>query len=99
MKTIELLHKKRKKIYEIAEKYGVAEVRVFGSVARGEDKKTSDVDLLIKVSSYSKYCSGFGRTAFEEEVEKILQRKVDIVTEKSLHPLLKNEIITTAKSL
>lgn len=99
MKTLELLHKNRKKIYNLAEKYGVSEVRVFDSVARGEEKDNSDVDLLVKVTNYSKYCSGFGRIIFEEEIEKILHRKVDVVTEKSLHPLLKTEITTTARSL
>ncbi len=99
MKTFELLQKNRKKIYELAEKHGVSDVRVFGSVARGEDTKNSDVDLLVKVKNYSKYCIGFGRIPFEEEVEKILHRKVDVVTEKSLHPLLKTEITGTARAL
>lgn len=99
MKTLELLHKNKKRIYSIAKKYGVSEVLVFGSVVRGKDKKNSDIDLLVKVKNYQKYCSGFGQIPFADEIEKILQRKVDIVTEKSLHPLLKTEIITTAKSL
>ena len=100
MKTFQLLQKNRKKIYEIAEKHGVSNIRVFGSVARGEEKKNSDVDLLVKVRSYKKYCIGsFGRNLFQEEVEKNLHRKVDVVTEKSLHHLLKEEITTTAKAL
>ena len=100
MKTLELLKQNRKKIYEIAEKYGVSHIRVFGSVARGEEKKGSDVDLLVKVRSYKKYCIGnFMRNMFQEEIELMLHRKVDVITEKSLHPLLKNEITTTAKTL
>lgn len=100
MKTLELLQKNRKRIYEIAEKYGVSNIRVFGSVARGEETKNSDVDLLVKVTSTAKYCKGsWGRNIFKEEMEEFLHRKVDIITEKSLHHLLKDEITTTAKSL
>lgn len=100
MKTFELLQKNRKKLYQVAEKYGVSNIRVFGSVARGEEKKNSDIDLLVKVRSYKKYCIGsFGKDIFQEEVEKILHRKVDVITEKSLHHLLKKEITTTARSL
>ncbi len=100
MKTLELLKQNREKIYKIAEKYGVSNIRVFGSVARGQEKKGSDVDLLVKVTNYKKYCVGaFMRNLFQEEMEKMLHRKVDVITEKSLHPLLKNEITTTAKPL
>jgi predicted nucleotidyltransferase len=99
MKTLALLQKNRKKIYAIAEKYGVSNIRVFGSVARGEDKKNSDVDLLVKVNNYNKYCITFGGAIFQEELEKVLHKKVDVITEKSLHPLLKTEITTTAKAI
>ncbi len=100
MKTLELLRQNREKIYEIAEKYGVSNIRVFGSVARGEDKKGSDVDLLIKVNNYNKYCVGkFMRNMFQEEMEKMIHRKVDVVTKKSMHNLLKKEITTTATAL
>jgi predicted nucleotidyltransferase len=99
MKTLQLLQKNRKKIYEIAERHGVSNIRVFGSVARGEEKKNSDVDLLVKVQNYSKFCTGFGHSEFDKKIEKLLHRKVDVITEKSLHPLLKNEIITTAKAI
>jgi predicted nucleotidyltransferase len=99
-KLLEELRQKRTEIYKIANKYGVSNIRVFGSVARGKEKKNSDVDLLIKVTNYKKYCqAGWGRSLFQEEVEKILHHKTDVVTEKSLHRLLKNEIIATAKAL
>lgn len=99
-KLLEELRQKREEIYAIADKYGVSNIRVFGSVARGEEKKNSDVDLLVKVTNYKKYCrSGWGGNLFQEEIEKILHCKTDIITEKSLHHLLKNEITTTAKTL
>jgi uncharacterized protein len=100
MKTFELLQKNRKEIYQIAEKYGVSNIRVFGSVARGEEKKSSDVDLLVKVKSYKKYCVGtFFRNIFREEMEEFLHRKVDVVTEKALHPLIKKIVTKEAKKL
>ena len=100
MKTLQLLQKNREKIYEIAAKHGVSNIRVFGSVARGEETKKSDVDLLVKVTNITKYCKGsWGRNIFKEEMEEFLHRKVDVVTEKSLHHLLKEEVTTTAKTL
>jgi predicted nucleotidyltransferase len=51
MKTLQLLKQNREKIYAIAAKHGVSNIRVFGSVARGEETKKSDVDLLVKMSS------------------------------------------------
>lgn len=100
MKTLAFLQKNRKEIYKIAEKYGVSNIRVFGSVARGEETKKSDVDFLVKVTNYKKYCQGgWGNNNFAEEITQFLHKKVDIVTEKSVHPLLKKEINTTAKTL
>jgi hypothetical protein len=100
MKTLELLRKNRKEIYAIAEKYGVSNIRVFGSVARGEEKKNSKVDLLIKVTSYKKYCKGgWMRSLFQEEVEQIVNRKVYIVIEKSMHRLLAKFILAEAVAL
>ena len=98
MKTLQLLQKNRKKIYEIAEKYGVSNIRVFGSVARGEEKKNSDVDLLVDFS-LTKSKSGFALISFENELEKTFKKDFEITTKKALHPLIKNEIITTAKNL
>jgi len=45
--TLEKLLKKKKKIIQIAKSYGAKNIRVFGSVARGESKKKSDVDILV----------------------------------------------------
>ncbi|MDQ3248245.1 MAG: nucleotidyltransferase domain-containing protein, partial [Chloroflexota bacterium] len=48
MTSLELLRQKRHEILLIAAKHGAHEVRVFGSVVRGEDKPDSDIDLLVK---------------------------------------------------
>ena len=94
-KLLEELKSKRKEILKIAAKYGVSNIRVFGSVARGEEKKKSDIDLLVDID-YKAYGSGFARVDFKEKIEKILDKEVDVVTEKSLYPSLKNRILSQA---
>ncbi|MDX2082637.1 MAG: nucleotidyltransferase family protein [Rickettsiales bacterium] len=98
MNTLTFLQKNRKKIYQIAEKYGVSNIRVFGSVARGEETKKSDVDLLVDIN-YKNYGSGFARVDFKDKIEKFLKIKTDVLTEKSLHPLIKKQILKETKKL
>jgi predicted nucleotidyltransferase len=70
------LKKLRKEIYQIAAKYGVKEVFVFGSVARGDETNLSDVDFLIEMESGE---SAFGVGAFQFEVQKLLGIQIDVV--------------------
>ena len=70
------LKKLKKQIYQIAAKYGVKEVYVFGSVARGDDTNLSDVDFLIEMESGA---SSFGIGAFQFEVQKLLGIQIDVV--------------------
>lgn len=63
-------------INEIAHKYGVSRVFVFGSVARGEANSSSDLDLLIEMRAGS---SLFGAAGFCYEVENMLGIRVDVV--------------------
>ena len=97
-KTLELLKQNRKKIYKIAEKYGISNIRVFGSVARGEEKKGSDVDLLVKIN-LAKTRDGFAIIRFEREVAEELHKKVDVISEKGLHYLLEKQIRNEAIAL
>lgn len=98
MKTLELLRKNREEIYKIAEKYGVSNIRVFGSVARGEDTKKSDIDLLVDIN-YKRYGSGFARIDFKDNIEKFLRIETDILTEKSLNPYIRDQVLKEAKKL
>ncbi len=91
MKTLELLRQNREKIYAIAEKYGVSNIRVFGSVARGEEKRGSDVDLLVKQNGN---ISLFEVLDFKYDVEKILKKKTDIVLEDGVNKRLKKIIFS-----
>ena len=94
-KLLDELRSKREKIYDIASEYGVSNIRIFGSVARGEESEDSDVDLLVSIN-YKNYGSGFARVDFKNRIEKFLHHKVDILTEKSLHPSIKQTIIKEA---
>jgi len=74
----ELLNDKREEILAIAEKHGACNVRVFGSVARGEADEKSDIDLLIDYS-LDKVTPWFP-AGLMLELQDLLGRKVDIVT-------------------
>ena len=91
MKLQELLQEKREKILAIATKHGAYNVRVFGSVARGEETSASDIDFLVDydLSKISPWFPG-GLLA---DLEDLLGCQVDIVTEKGLHDLIRERIL------
>lgn len=92
----ELLEGKREEILRIAAKHGAYNVRVFGSVARGEAGPSSDIDLLVDV--------GPGRTSFFPagllvDLEDLLGCKVDVLTENGLHWYIRDRILKEAVPL
>lgn len=75
------LHRQRDTVLAIAARHGVTQVSLFGSVARGEERPDSDVDLLIALEEDR----GFGDyLAFVEDIEKLLGRRVEVVIGRSL---------------
>ena len=82
----------KKKIIPILERNNVVKAGIFGSFARGEAKKKSDIDILIEVKA--KKFSLFDLIRLEMELEKKLGRKVDLLTYNSIHPLLKKKILS-----
>ena len=82
----------KKKINPILKRYDVKRAAVFGSVAKGNAKKDSDVDLLIKFGKDDK--SLFDLSELKIELEEKLSKKVDVLTYDSLHPLLKDIILS-----
>ncbi|HNU40009.1 MAG TPA: nucleotidyltransferase family protein [Methanothrix sp.] len=81
---------------KIAAKHGACNVRIFGSVARGEAGENSDIDLLVELEP--------GRSLLDlaklvVELEDLLNRKVDVVTEQGLYWLLRRRILTEARPL
>ena len=91
-----LLKSRREEILSIAAKHGARNVRIFGSVARGEDDDKSDIDLLVDV--------GPGRTPFFPggllaDLEELLGCKVDVVTPEGLHWYIKDRVLKEAVPL
>ncbi len=92
----ELLQSKRDEILRIAAKHGAHNVRVFGSVARGEADEESDVDFLVEMES--------GRSLFDLgglliDLENLLGRHVDVVTERGLKPRIRTRVLNEAVAL
>ena len=80
----------------IGERYGIRNIRVFGSLARGEARVDSDVDLLV---DYVPGQKGFAFFRFCREAEALLGRRVDVATERSLHPLIRDRVCQEAVPL
>jgi predicted nucleotidyltransferase len=77
------IERQRDVVLGIAWRYGASNLRLFGSVARGEERPDSDVDLLIDLSQDR----GFGDyLGLAEELEALLHRRVDLVLSRSLSP-------------
>jgi predicted nucleotidyltransferase len=85
---------KRQEILQLAEKHGATNVRIFGSVARGEAGPDSDVDFLVDWD-YSRL-SPWGGVGFDLDLQELLGREVDVVSGKWLHPLLRERILHEA---
>lgn len=86
----------RQEILAIANQRGIMNVRVFGSMSRGDAGPDSDVDLLVELESGR---SGLALGGFLMDVSELLGRKVDVVTEKALHPKLRGKIVKEAQAL
>jgi predicted nucleotidyltransferase len=83
-------------INRIAASHGARNVRVFGSVSRGEASMASDLDLLVDMAEGR---SLFDLVALSDELEETLGIDVDVVTEGSLSPYLRDRILAEAVSL
>ncbi|MGK7945201.1 MAG: nucleotidyltransferase family protein [Microcystaceae cyanobacterium] len=97
MKLKKILLEKREEILKIASKHGAYNVRVFGSVAREEDDEDSDIDFLIDYD-LDKTSSWFP-IGLILELEDLLNRKVDIAMDDSLHYFIRDKILEEAIKL
>lgn len=96
MGIVEPLKDRREEILRIARSHGALRVRVFGSVVRGEAEPDSDVDMLVDLEP--------GRSlldiiAIKQDLEDLLGRKVDVVTEAAVSPYIREEVFKEAVSL
>jgi predicted nucleotidyltransferase len=80
----------KKTILSILKKHEVKKAALFGSFVRGEESEKSDIDLLVEFKGKKSLLDLVG---LKQELEKVLKRKVDVLTYKSLHPLLKDRIL------
>jgi hypothetical protein len=92
----QLLHDKREAIRRIAAAHGAYNIRVFGSVARGEATPQSDLDLLIDVGATT---SAWFPAGLLLDLEELLGCHVDVVTERALHPALRDHVLREAVPL
>ena len=77
-------------IVQVLKRHDVIKAAIFGSYARGEQTPDSDLDLLIEFSGRKTLLDLVG---LQLELEELLERKVDVLTYKSIHPLLKEQIL------
>jgi uncharacterized protein len=94
--TLDELKAKRELILEMASRHGAGNVRVFGSVARGEDDPNSDVDLLVDVIGPT---TPWFPGSLIVDLEAVLERKVDVVTEDAIYWLLRRRVLKEAVPL
>src|SRR3989338_11634321 len=96
MKLNEKIKKHRKEILSLAQKYGAQNVRIFGSVARGEAKEDSDIDVLVDLEA--------GRSLLDlggllMDLQDLLGRRVDVVTAKGLRDRIRSRVLKEAVPL
>jgi predicted nucleotidyltransferase len=96
MAAITVLKKKREEILRIAAAHGARNIRLFGSVSRGEAGPKSDVDILVKLEP--------GRSlldiiAIKQDLGDLLGCEVDVVTEEAVSPYIREQVLKEAVSL
>jgi len=96
MQVIQQIRAKREDILQIAANHGAYDVRVFGSTVRGEADAQSDVDFLVNLEA--------GRSLLDlgallMDLQDLLNREVDVVTEAGLRPRIRNRVLSEAMPL
>jgi len=77
MSELEKIRSKKKTIQKIANKYGITKILIFGSVARGDDRSDSDIDLLVTLE---KNKTLFDLGGFYMDLSKLLDKEISLVT-------------------
>ena len=84
---------RREEILAVAARHGARAIRVFGSVARGDARADSDIDLLVDLEPGR---SLLDLVAIKQDLEDLLGRPVDVLTERALSPYLKQRVLGDA---
>jgi uncharacterized protein len=90
------LQEMRAEILQIAANHGASNLRVFGSFARGDARDYSDLDLLVDMEPERSYLDIVG---LSQALEELLERRVDVLTDASLHPALRERILADSRPL
>lgn len=85
------------RLAEVCRRYRVAELALFGSIARGEASDGSDVDLLYVLEPGARL--GFAISDLEDELAMLFERPVDLVSKRALHRLLREQVLSDARTL
>ena len=96
MTQLDRLQRLKDKILEIARKHNAEKVYVFGSCARKEETPESDIDLLVE---FNQAATLFDQVDIQEEVCTLLDRQVDVVSKRGLHPYIRSRILAEAVEL
>lgn len=93
---IEQITSRKVEITRIAERHGATNIRVFGSVSRGDADNNSDIDFLVDLER--------GRSLLDlggllMDLQKLLGRRVDVVTEKGLRPRIRERVLREARAI
>jgi uncharacterized protein len=91
-----LIETHRAELLALARRRGVTGVRVFGSMSRGDGSNNSDVDLLVTLAPGT---SALALGGLLLDAQELLGRRVDVVTEASLHPALRERVVASAVPL
>jgi uncharacterized protein len=93
LETLKFIREKREEIQRIAAEHGAQNIRVFGSVARGDTRPDSDVDFLVDVGPVT---STWFPAGLIIDREGLLGRRVEVVTERGLNHLIRDEVLREA---
>ena len=88
-----LIESHREQLLALAHRRGVTSVRVFGSMVRGQGRDDSDIDLLVTLAPG---ISALALGGLLLDAQDLLGRRVDVVTEASLHPILRDRVLADA---
>ena len=91
-----VLQARREDILHLAERHGAYNVRIFGSIARGEDDEQSDIDLLVDMRPGRSLLDMIG---FWQDLEELLGCQVDVATEKGLRERMRARVLKEAVTL
>ncbi len=93
MDTADILREKREQVLDLAHQHGARQVRIFGSVARGDAGPSSDIDFLVEMEPGRSLLDLGGLVA---ELQQLLGRSVDVVTERGLKARIRARVLEEA---